>query len=416
MSEENKDQQIKELKAQIDKYEKEIESRNNISIRNSKLRWWMAKKTSGIFLGWRLQNSIRNFFSELETGKVSSETIGDITSHTLWRFTRIGLFAILAVLIPICFLATQTYILAKQNNKLDYQNKRIEQQTFLQEAERRSSLVFLFNNVLDKIDEELKTQKGESDTLSNLLIGRIVSLSRALRPYQYLEGDNIIETPISPERGQLLVSLVETNLDTNTIVKIFKKADFTHADLKGANLGNAKLFGVDLRFSDLSHANLSGADLGFAKLQEANLNRANLRGADLFGAILYKANLKEASLERANLWTVILTGAILKDANLKYARLSEALLMKADLRGSDLAESDLRQAKLAYANLKGVDFSEADINEIFVKRRDWITSSGISLAPIIDSIYRVDTISKKFYGSQGLDPDTLFMLKRRHPQ
>ncbi len=36
----------------------------------------------------------------------------------------------------------------------------------------------------DQQIKELKAQNGKSDTLSNTLIGRIVSLSRALRPYQ----------------------------------------------------------------------------------------------------------------------------------------------------------------------------------------------------------------------------------------
>jgi len=157
---------------------------------------------------------------------VSSETLGDVSTHILWRLTRIGLFAIMAALIPISILLVQTYILSKQNEKLEYQNKRIEQQTFLQEAERRSSLVFLFNNVLDKIDQELKDQKGITDTLSEPLIGRITALSKALKPYRYLDGDEIIEKPISPERGQLLISLIGCNLDSLTYRKSFPKQIF----------------------------------------------------------------------------------------------------------------------------------------------------------------------------------------------
>ena len=68
------------------------------------------------------------------------------------------------------------------------------------------------------------------------------------------------------------------------------------ADLRGANLCNANLFGADLR-----GANLCGADLCNANLRGANLRGANLRGANLFGADLRGANLRGANLFGADL-------------------------------------------------------------------------------------------------------------------
>ena len=68
------------------------------------------------------------------------------------------------------------------------------------------------------------------------------------------------------------------------------------ADLRGANLCNANLFGADLR-----GANLCGADLCNANLRGANLRGANLRGANLFGADLCNANLRGANLFGADL-------------------------------------------------------------------------------------------------------------------
>ena len=68
------------------------------------------------------------------------------------------------------------------------------------------------------------------------------------------------------------------------------------ADLRGANLCNANLFGADLR-----GANLCGADLCNANLRGANLCNANLRGANLFGADLCNANLRGANLFGADL-------------------------------------------------------------------------------------------------------------------
>ena len=78
------------------------------------------------------------------------------------------------------------------------------------------------------------------------------------------------------------------------------------ADLRGANLCNANLFGADLRGAnlcgaDLFGANLCGADLCNANLRGANLRGANLRGANLFGADLCNANLRGANLFGADL-------------------------------------------------------------------------------------------------------------------
>jgi hypothetical protein len=71
------------------------------------------------------------------------------------------------------------------------------------------------------------------------------------------------------------------------------------ADLSGADLSRANLYGADLSGANLSRANLSRADLYGANLSGANLSRANLSRADLSGANLSRANLYGADLSRA---------------------------------------------------------------------------------------------------------------------
>ena len=72
------------------------------------------------------------------------------------------------------------------------------------------------------------------------------------------------------------------------------------ADLEGANLVGANLYGTDLRGANLCHANLYDADL-----RGANLCHAYLCGADLRHANLHNANLRYANLEGAILPTGI---------------------------------------------------------------------------------------------------------------
>ncbi|ECU8313256.1 pentapeptide repeat-containing protein [Salmonella enterica subsp. enterica serovar Oslo] len=110
----------------------------------------------------------------------------------------------------------------------------------------------------------------------------------------------------------------------------------SRADLRGANLRDANLYGADLRGANLRDANLYGADLRGANLCGANLCGANLCGADLRGANLRGANLRDADL----------CGANLCGANLCGANLCGADLRGADLRGANLRDADLRDADL----------------------------------------------------------------------
>jgi len=120
----------------------------------------------------------------------------------------------------IGLMGTQNSLLFGQNSRIDTQNYRINIQNNLIEADRRSSLIFLMSNILDRVNEEVKVQKlsvpygidNDSITilkdnfkfhLSNPLIGRIIALSRAFRPYKLLAGDTLSTELVSPERGQL---------------------------------------------------------------------------------------------------------------------------------------------------------------------------------------------------------------------
>ena len=82
------------------------------------------------------------------------------------------------------------------------------------------------------------------------------------------------------------------------------------------------------------------ANLRGAYLRGADLYGANLRGADLYGAYLYGANLRGAYLRGADL-----SGAYLRGADLRGADLSGAYLRGADLRGADLYGANLHEAK-----------------------------------------------------------------------
>ncbi|EDF4547913.1 pentapeptide repeat-containing protein [Salmonella enterica] len=130
----------------------------------------------------------------------------------------------------------------------------------------------------------------------------------------------------------------------------------SRANLRGADLCGANLYGANLRGADLCGANLYGANLRGADLCDANLRGADLCDANLRGADLCDANLRGADLCDANLRGANLRGANLYGANLRGADLCGANLYGANLRGADLCDANLRGADLCDANLPDLTF------------------------------------------------------------
>lgn len=187
-----------------------------------------------------------------------------------------------------------------QNKLFEHQNYRLDQQTYLQEAERRSSLIFLFSNILDKIDDELKSENNPDRKLSNQLIGRIIALSEAFKPYKYLEQDSLIIEELSPERGQLLLALVNSDIAKSSFNKIIARANLSYADLRGTDLNDIDLSDARLEKANFQKASLINANFSGAMLKESSFFDSNCRLADFKAAYLYKADLRKTNLNGAD--------------------------------------------------------------------------------------------------------------------
>lgn len=248
-------------------------------------------------------------------------------------------------------LQVQTDRVGIQNSLLSSQNQYIQEQNVLAESARRSALVYELTSILDEIDEELDAAeiqtkavqtRGTLDAagsgvvpadrprrrdvenppmyrLSDRLTGRIVALSRSVRPYRYLDDEGrLLTKPLSPERGQLLISLIDSGIDMEEINH--SSVTFSQADLRGADLSRYDFTHIRLNGADLSEANLSSAKFHYAKMDDARLAGAKLGAAEL---------------EWSSWKNVILTGADLNSANLE----------EADLSGADLTNADLAHIK-----------------------------------------------------------------------
>ncbi len=280
----------------------------------------------------------------------------------------IGLLSILGLVIAL-----------QANHLLALQNKRIDQQTLLLEAQRRSGLVTEFTAVVEQVQKEREaiasTQKKARKTdrsmatneipeaklvLSGPTVGRIVALSRSYRPYLYLEIDGdadaslvataptaqpnsatpdgwldwlnrrlgldldtVGERPtmtriaLSPERGQLLIALTNGQVDLEPLTR--QSVDFSRADLRNAVLNGANMPFINLTRASLVSADLLNAQLSGSFLAGANFSRACLSNVNFSTALMQGMNLSNATLDGA----IIINPEQLEGADLSGTRLEK---------------------------------------------------------------------------------------------
>jgi len=250
----------------------------------------------------------------------------------------------------------------------------------------------MMSNIMDKVDEELRNDWNE-DSIRNLspqLIGRIAALSQSFKPYRFWQDSVLVENSLSPERGQLLLALVKSDLDSITYANIYEGSTFNNAYLERSNLNNAFL----------RNARLLEADFSYSHLRNAKFNNADLRGAifrntDLINTNFASADLRYADLRNSYIWL----------SDMRYAKLIGADLRNADLRNANLRNADLSNAYLNETYLSGANFQETNLkNTNFwnakVKKIDWLKElenqigeeiNHIKKKWVVDSIFNIDT-------------------------
>lgn len=151
---------------------------------------------------------------------------------------------------------------------------------------------------------------------------------------------------------------------------ISNNSSFEGVDMMGLDLEDGKLSGAELQQAYLLGANLRGIVIdGRCNLRDSNFVGADLQRAvfasdmKVEGVTLYRANLQEATLEGVELKYCNMVGANLKGVNLRGARLIECVLSEADLRGACLEGATLERSILIAAQIQGANFSSAKIKE-----------------------------------------------------
>ncbi len=364
----NEQDYIERLKIENKLLQDQLDKINKGKLKKRRFRWWLLKKSSVPIFGTRLKRSISNAINEYKEYKtVSVDTVSDVSSSVIWRITRIGLFAFMVAGIPAAVLIFQTKLLMNQNKLITSQNNLVE-------ADRRSSLVFVMGDVLADLNEELKYKGSGGRNISRTLEARIIGLCMAMKPYRYIDDGKLIEKPISPERGQLLFTILKSDLGSESSQDILNSADFNYTNLRKVNLGRG--------------ANLKYVRLDYSDLTEAQMPAANLE----------RSELKEAQMSKINLSDAILKRARLNNANLRKAELLSADLTNANLYGADLTDADLSEATLWGTKLENANLTNVILDNAIVDRQDWIDhidSLGIEGAGEIEDRYRVKKQGKQ---------------------
>lgn len=219
------------------------------------------------------------------------------------------------------------------------QVERLDQQNQLAEASRRAALINELTALLTEIDAEMdqlerkgmksvhkkKPRAGEGETfvrdgvkISQRLTWRIVALSRSLKPYKFLDGSSLSNKEYSPERAQLLISLVASGIDMKDILRM---SSFEYSYMKDVELYNVFLSKSVINYSNFEGANLMISDLSessarLANFSGANLFMVNMKGADIKGSIFIGSHMPEPhQLSEAKMDGVNLEGALVANSS-----------------------------------------------------------------------------------------------------
>lgn len=334
-------------------------------------------------------------------------------SYRRWVVTVFyTLFLAFAGLLGSVLLYNQNQLLESQNKLFEFQNSKIEKQTTLlekqnekidnqmqlEESSRRGNLIVMMSNIMDKVDEELKTdwRKDGVRNLSSELVGRIAALSHSFKPYRFLQDTTLTDKPYSPERGQLLVALVNMDLDNLTYNEIYSKSNFRHSLLSQSNLKKAYLDNIDLRSSSLVDADLKGASLKRANLSDADMTGIGLNNVNGSNAILERANLTKSKLQESVFIRAKFNGAIMKETFCFFTDFSFSKFKNVDLEKSNLLGSYFNNVSFYEVNFESTSLDETDFNKCVIYNSNFLKAnlSGAGINGMIVNKYWLRDLSK----------------------
>lgn len=220
---------IQELKSQLERIEE-----NEKKSRKEKV--WLSKKATSIFLGWRLKNSIKKLFREISEKNIRNETLADVTTHILWRFTRIGIFTLVFAILPTLLLIVQVFftiqislaanrLTANANELATYQNKLTSDQTYLINRQIEVEDYKQKVNFMNDLNELINNLNNDPS------LGVINQIAYYSNNWTVRDSNEI-----SNEKSILLTELSMKKISDEKLELIFSQSDFSNSIIEISNV------------------------------------------------------------------------------------------------------------------------------------------------------------------------------------
>ena len=300
---ENTPQELEQLRRENEVLRNQISQTKSKKKRQQESRRKTLTWTWKMFTGASLNTTFNQWFTEFHSQeKVSPNTSASLLTALVRRFVRVRMLSLVLLLFSLVPSLVSLYILIKQNDLIKTQNALVE-------ASRKSSYGFQLSSIFDAVDRIYDSEKGKKK-LNTEVIARIIGITGSLKPYKILEENGLSTRLYSPERTQLLIFLLNSNISNRSLKAIYDSADFSHCDLRHTNLSQKYLEGINLSNANLENSELNSSNLNDVILKGANLKDIQFSNGSAVNAIFIDADLRNARITKTNL-----TGADFSDAN-----------------------------------------------------------------------------------------------------
>lgn len=257
--------------------------------------------------------------------------------------------------------------------------------------------------ILELIHDLDSAKKKVTDTAKlRMMTERIAALSSSFKVYKEWDLENSEFIELSKVRGQLLLTLINSNLEKNSFQYIKENISFGYADLRNANLQELDLSCIDLEFANLQDATINKCNLNNSTLNGANFIGAKLNFVTFIGSHLIASKFDWTKLEEVNLHDARLDSSTICNSTIVKSNLSNASFINSNLSNTLIIQSNLDHFVLCYTKLKNTNFYKSIMTNSII----WYTD--LSFASLND--VKVDkNWKKRLIENENLNIDNFFI-------
>ncbi len=227
------------------------------------------------------------------------------------------------------------------------------------------------------------------ERLAEQLPKQFARVSDAVGPAAEQGEIRLIDRPASPERGQLLTAL------TSAGVREMEVLNFYGMDLSYAYAPEIRLFltsfqAGQLAFADFTFADVIGADFSGAFLANARFRNADITSATFASVLAEDSKIPEAGRTKEVFFTQMqgadFSNAVLRRTSFAYVNgialnFDGATLMEPDFRFAEIPASTFRGAVILDADFEGTDLRSVDFDGAVVAGADFLEQITAAAAP-----------------------------------